>query len=477
MKIDFTFKTKLKVAEREALLDSGASENFIDTRTWEKLGIGRFRLPRPVPVHNVDGTMNKQGRIEYYCWLRVKLGRQDKRMKFYLTGLGKDEFILGYPFLATFNPEINWTNATITNGEVEIETLGFRTLQRQVREIQRAAIRACGKPRTGQALYIRKTTTAQIWARREREKKGESDEEGIPAEYKRHWKVFDEKLAQRFPPKREEDLRIELLPEAPTSIDCKVYPLSRKETDVLRTFIEEEKNKGYIAEGSSEYTAPVFFVGKKDSDELRPVMDYREINKWTRRDNNPLPNIKTALENLRGGELFSKFDVRWGYKNLQIREEDRHKAAFKTVFGTYIPKVTYFGLTNAPPAFQRTMHRDLEPLLQKYPRNLDNYLDDIWIVTKKDQEGKRLHQQITHQLLDLLEDKSYFLKRSKCQFEREEMDLLGWRVGNGEIRIDPDKIAGLREWPRVLRNVKEVRRTLGILGYQRPFIRGFANLA
>ena len=62
-------------------------------------------------------------------------------------------------------------------------------------------------------------------------------------------------------------------------------------------------------------------------------------------------------------------------------------------------------------------------------------------------------------------------------FEAKDMDLLGWRVGNGEIRIDPDKIAGLREWPRKLKTVKEVRQALGILGYQRPFIRGFAKLA
>jgi hypothetical protein len=123
------------------------------------------------------------------------------------------------------------------------------------------------------------------------------------------------------------------------------------------------------------------------------------------------------------------------------------------------------------------MQRDLEPLLQKYPRNLDNYLDDIWIVTKKSQDQKRLHKQITHELLDLLKEKSYFLKKSKCQFEQEEMDLLGWKVGNGEVRIDPDKVAGLREWPRTLKNVKEVRRTLGLLGYQRPLIRGFAQLA
>ena len=155
-------------------------------------------------------------------------------------------------------------------------------------------------------------------------------------------------------------------------------------------------------------------------------MDYREINKWTVKDNNPLPNIRTALENLREGELFSKFDLRWGYKNLRIKTEDQYKAAFKTVFGTYIPAVTYFGLTNAPPTFQRVIAEDLRPILQKYPRNTGNYLDDVWVVTKKNEEGRKLHEQINHELLKLLEEKSYFLKASKTRFEAEDMDLLGW---------------------------------------------------
>ena len=70
--------------------------------------------------------------------------------------------------------------------------------------------------------------------------------------------------------------------------------------------------------GSSPYTALLFFVGKKDTDELCPVMDYRQLNKWTKRDHNPLPNMRMALENLGNRKLFSKFDIRWGYKNLRI---------------------------------------------------------------------------------------------------------------------------------------------------------------
>ena len=121
-------------------------------------------------------------------------------------------------------------------------------------------------------------------------------------------------------------------------------------------------------------------------------MDYRQLNKHTVRDNNPLPNIQSALERLHGKLLFSKFDICWGYNNIHIAEEDQHKAAFKTPQGTYVPRVMYFGLTNAPPFFQRTMHRDFRPLLQKYPENLGNYMDDWWIATANDEEGKETPQ-------------------------------------------------------------------------------------
>src|ERR1700730_14106234 len=206
-------------------------------------------------------------------------------------------------------------------------------------------------------------------------------------------------------------------------------------------------------------------------------MDFREVNKWTICDNNPLPNLQTALERLNGKTLFSKFDIRWGYNNIRIAEEDQHKAAFKTPFGTYIPRVMYFGLTNALPFFQRTMHRDFAELLQHYPDNLGNYMDDWWICTTDDKAGRKLHEEIVHAFLDRMEECSYFLKLSKCLFKQREMNILGWVVGKGQVSIDPTKMKGLAEWPKDLKDIHEVRQVLGLLGYQQPFIRGFAEIA
>jgi hypothetical protein len=206
-------------------------------------------------------------------------------------------------------------------------------------------------------------------------------------------------------------------------------------------------------------------------------MDYRKVNSYTVNDNNPLPNIQVALEQLHGKTLFSKFDIRWGYNNIRIAEEDQHKAAFKTPFGTYIPRVMYFGLRNAPPFFQRTMHRDFTDLLQQYPQELGNYMDDWWIATTSDKEGRKRHEQIVHAFLDHMEECSYFLKPSKCVFEQDSINILGWIVGQGQVRIDPAKMKGLSEWPRELKTVHDIRQILGLLGYQRPFIRGFAEIA
>ena len=80
-------------------------------------------------------------------------------------------------------------------------------------------------------------------------------------------------------------------------------------------------------------------------------MDYRVLNSWTIKDNYPLPLINTILEHLQGKELFTKFDIRWGYENIRIKKEDQWKAAFKTPLGLFQPRVMFFGLTNSPATF------------------------------------------------------------------------------------------------------------------------------
>jgi hypothetical protein len=91
-------------------------------------------------------------------------------------------------------------------------------------------------------------------------------------------------------------MMITLKPDTPDIINCKIYPLTKDERELLQKWILEEEALGQIYAGSSQYTTPVYFIGKKDSQEKRIIMDYRRLNEWTIHNNNPLPNITTAME-------------------------------------------------------------------------------------------------------------------------------------------------------------------------------------
>ncbi len=140
-------------------------------------------------------------------------------------------------------------------------------------------------------------------------------------------------------------------------------------------------------------------------------------------------------------------DIRWGYKNHCIKEEDQYKATLKTVFGTFISRVVYFGLKNAPPFFQHMMAKEFVLLLQKYEPYLSNYLNDWIIAMPGEKEGLKLHQSIVHKFLELMEKLSYFLKLGKCEFETTKTKFLGWLITKEGVTVDPLKASGLANWP------------------------------
>src|SRR6266567_9475636 len=101
-------------------------------------------------------------------------------------------------------------------------------------------------------------------------------------------------------------------------------------------------------------------------------------------------------------------------------------------------------------------------------------MDDILIATK---DNLTYHREVVKTVLSTIEENSLFLKPEKCKLEKHRVEYLGILLENGTVQPDPSKIAGLREWPTILKSVKEVRSTLGVLGYQRAFIPGFSHIA
>jgi hypothetical protein len=189
------------------------------------------RLARPREVFNVDGTQNKAGIITESCVIRVEKDQCSVEQRFFITNLGADRVLLGYPWLREFNPQIDWAEATIEGGKVHLKEQGVRWHEWKQ---QRLAIkRAQGDKawEAGDEVIICKTNFAQEWAIEANKDKWAqiADKEEIPAEYECHAMVFSETAAKHFPPARLEDHAIKLKPDAPQTINCKVYLLTHAE--------------------------------------------------------------------------------------------------------------------------------------------------------------------------------------------------------------------------------------------------------
>ena len=296
----------------------------------------------------------------------------------------------------------------------------------------------------------------------------------IPPQYQKFTKVFSEEKSQRFPPSRPWDHMIEFKKDTPDAIDCKVYPMSQSEDQGLRDWLTEQLEKGYIHPSKSQYASSFFFIKKKGR-KLRPMQDYRRINNYTICNQYPLPLISDLITDLCGAYIYTKLDIQWGYNNIRIKEGDEHKAAFKTCYGLYEPLIMFFGLTNLPATFQTMMNHIFAPIITKHEllgTTIRVYMDDIAIATRTTVQG---HTAAVSNVLQLAADHNLYFKPEKCIFHAPQIDYLGVILEKGVTRMDPVKIAGIKDWPMLVK-VKDVRSFLGFCNFYCTFIRGFANV-
>ncbi|GKC30694.1 putative reverse transcriptase domain-containing protein, partial [Tanacetum coccineum] len=197
--------------------------------------------------------------------------------------------------------------------------------------------------------------------------------------------VFPEDLPG-LPPPREVEFHIDLIPGV-APVARAPYRLTPSEMKELSKQLQELSEKGFIRPSSSPWGAPVLFVKKKDGS-FRMCIDYRELNKLTIKNRYPLPRIDDLFDQLQGSSVYSKIDLRSGYHQLRIREEDIPITAFRTRYGHYEFQVMPFGLTNAPAVFMDLMNRVCKPYLDKF---VIVFIDDILIYSKnKEEHGKHL---------------------------------------------------------------------------------------
>jgi hypothetical protein len=209
-------------------------------------------------------------------------------MRFFLTDLGPQRLILGYPWFAAVQPRIDWAR-----GWIDYEQLPVVIKMPNAHRAKCLNRIITTQPRKNTPLtQIRRLiqTKASLLA----EQSSTKEKPTLPPHYQRHAQVFSKWEAQRFPESQAWDHAIKLKKDAPSTLPAKVYSLTQPEQVALQDFLKEHLEKGYIRPSKSPYAAPFFFIKKKDG-KLRPVQDYRKVNEWTIKNCYPLPLIPELI--------------------------------------------------------------------------------------------------------------------------------------------------------------------------------------
>ncbi|GJU61837.1 putative nucleotidyltransferase, ribonuclease H [Tanacetum coccineum] len=278
--------------------------------------------------------------------------------------------------------------------------------------------------------------------------------------------VFLEDLSG-LPPQRQVEFHIDLVPRA-TLVAKSPYRLAPSKMQELSGQLQELQEKGFIRPSHSPWGAPVLFMKKNDGS-FRMCIDYRELNKITIKNRYPLPRINDLFDQLQGACYFSKIDLRLGYHQLRVHEDDIPKTAFRTRYGHFEFTVMPFGLTNAPAVFMDLMNRVCKPYLDNF---VIVFIDDILIYSKTKEE----HEVHLKLVLELLRKEKLYAKFSKWEFWLQEVHFLGHVVNQSGIHVDPSKIEAVKNW-KAPTTPSKVRSFLGLAGYYRRFIANFSKIA
>ncbi|GJS43150.1 putative reverse transcriptase domain-containing protein [Tanacetum coccineum] len=292
----------------------------------------------------------------------------------------------------------------------------------------------------------------------EKKKSDEKRLEDIPV-VREFPKVFPEDLPG-LPPVCQVEFQIDLIPGA-TPVARAPYRLAHSEMHELSNQLQELSDRGFIRPSTSPWGAPVLFVKKKDGS-FRMCIDYRELNKLTVKNRYPLPRIDDLFDQLQGSSVYLKIDLRSGYHQLRVRDEDIHKTAFRTRYGHYEFQVMPFGLTNAPAVFMDLMNRVCKLYLDKF---VIVFIDDILIYSHNEEE----HANHLRIILELLKKEKLYVKFSKCDLWMRIVQFLGHLIDSQGLHVDPAKIKAVKNWASPITPTK-VRQFLGLAGNYQRFI-------
>ena len=237
MRVPVSIRMCYFMANKQALVDSGATNNFIHPNFAKKLGLKMTLLEKPKRIYNIDNMNNRVGSITHSLELKITTKGQDRIMIFLVTDIGHEDILLGYPWLATFEPKFEWKSAIIETTALPIILMSTHPVKS--REV--IARLQADKEKDAIVWQLEETTTIRGIATELAIQAGEGKKKvEIPTVYDRFKWLFSEEASQRFPPSHPWDHTIELKPDTPNAIPCKVYPMTPAEDKALEEFIQEQ---------------------------------------------------------------------------------------------------------------------------------------------------------------------------------------------------------------------------------------------
>lgn len=432
-----------------ALLDPGASGPVMSEDLVKRWNIPHTVRTIPKPLEAFNTTINLDSGKTYSK--EVVLRHQAEhfsRISFEISPLDQEcDILLPYWWLQQHQPDHLW--------DPDTTKVAFTSDY-------------CRQNCTSFAVLGKKSSIASVMA---------SYISKIPERFRMFAPLASPEMAQRLPDHQPWDHVIDIigdekLPWGP------IYPMSPLEKKILRKWLDQMLQEGKIRESKSSCSSPIFFVDKdasmekaatRDPENLRPVVDYRKINERTVKNRHPLPLITELQDALFGSIIFTKIDLKSGFNLIRMKKGHEWKTAFRTCYGLFEFNVMSFGLTNAPAAFQGMINHIFRDLIDQ---GLLSYIDDLLIYASSKEE----HDKIVIEVLKRLQKYNLAINPSKCVWDAEELEYLGYIISAKGIAMSKDKVECILSWKQP-KSVKGVQQFNGFANFYRRYIKGYSRIA
>ncbi|GKV19872.1 hypothetical protein SLEP1_g30072 [Rubroshorea leprosula] len=381
------------------LIDFGTTHNFLDSKLAQELGCKLEDVKQfQVSMAN-DSQLSGSRRVADFTW---KMKGLEFQLEMLLLPLGEYDVILGIQWLKPLG-KVLW--------DFQSKTLGFTYKEKPM------VLHAPPKPQIKWEACGVQLSRAET-----------KDDPHLRQLLEIYFDVFEE--PKELPPHKVQDHSIPLKGGI-DPINVRPYRYPNRQKQVMEQLVQEMLQRGVIRRSTSPFSSPMVLVKKKDGT-WRMCVDYKELNKTTINDKFPMLVIEELQDELHGVAFFSRIDLRAGYHQIWMKEEDVCKMAFRTHHGHFEFWVMTFELSNAPSTYQAVMNEMLEPYLRKF---VLAFFDDILMYSRSWEK----HLQHLNLILSVLRQHQFFAKHSKCSFGVQQIECLGHIIFAQGVATDPQK--------------------------------------